>query len=509
LNNSWYKSLFIIANGILYLVSIALWISLPQSTILNLGVTAFTVLISMVLIVVYRKDFYAFYTSGFFSGFSKSFISAILVFGILGFTNYLAFKHPVQWDVTLNKKNSLTDQSARILKSIKSGLKFTVFSKRSEQAAIAALLDLYRLDRPDIDVTMVDIEIKPELVKQYGIEKSGTVLVEYEGRSQKVLALSELAITNAIIRVSRDKDPVIFYSTGHEEMNLSDNENEGGSYLRDLLKRGSYDIRAVNLSTFNELPNFVSALMIWGPKQGFHESELRVIESYLKRGGRIMVALDPSVDNDKVSGLRSLLEKWGVQIQNNLVVDRIKHINGSNGSVPMLEKYNKDHPITKDFKGQVFFPLVSSIAKVEGSAGRLSVLAQSSPFPASWGEMSLSEFVSGAVTFNQEQDIKGPLGLMAAWEGSGTAARMILAGNSTFVINTYKKFSKNFSLFLNSLSWLVDEDRLISFNLPVVKDEPVFISAPQLGIIFYFSVIFVPLGLIIIAVIIYRRRLVL
>ncbi len=496
-------------NGILYLVSIALWISLPESMILNLSVVTVAVLMTMILLIIYRKDFYSFYTSGFFSGFSKSLISAVLVFGILGFSNYLAFKHPVQWDVTLNKKNSLTDQSARILKSIKAGLKFTVFSKRSEQGAIKALLNLYRLDRPDIDISLVDIEIKPELVRQYGIEKSGTVLVEYEGRSQKVLALSELSITNAIIRVSREKDPVIFYSTGHEEMNLSDEENEGGSYLKELLKKGSYDIRSVNLSTFSQLPNFVSALMIWGPKQGFHESELRVIESYLKRGGRIMVALDPSVDNDKVSGIRSLLEKWGVQIQNNLVVDRIKHINGSNGSVPMLEKYNKDHPITKNFKGQVFFPLVSSVKKVEGSPGRLSVLAESSPFPASWGEMSLSEFVTGAITYNQENDIKGPLGLMAAWEGAGTAARMILSGNSTFVINTYKKFSKNYSLFLNSLSWLVDEDRLISFNLPVVRDEPVFISAPQLGIIFYFSVLFVPLGLIIVAVIIYRRRLVL
>lgn len=507
MKGSWYKSLFLVANGILYLVAVALWIAIPDVLILNLSVTASALIFTMILLVVYRKDFYEFYTSGFFKGFSKSLVSISLVLGILGFANYLGFKHPTQWDVTANKKNSLTNQTERVLKSMGKDLKFTIFSTRKEHGAILALLNLYRLVKTDAQIVFVDIEVRPELVKKYGIDKSGTVLIEYDDKSQKVTLLSELKITNSLIRVSRDKDPVIFYSTGHDEMNLTDKENEGGSYLKELLRKGSYDVRPIVLSSYSELPNFVSALMIWGPKQGFHQTELNVIENYLKRGGRIMVALDPNVDDDKVIDLRALLAKWGVNIQNNLVVDRLKHINGSNGSVPMLDKYNIDHPVTKEFKGQVFFPLVSSIEKVQGSSGKLSLLAQTSPFPASWGEMSLEEFISGAITYNQEKDIKGPLGLLAAWEGAGTAARMILSGNSTFVINTYQKFSKNYSLFINSLSWLVDEDRLISFNLPVVRDEPVFISSPQLGIIFYFSVLFVPLAMIIMAVVIYRRRI--
>lgn len=507
MKNSWYKSLFIVANGIIYLVAIALWIALPEVLALNLPVTGAALLSTMILLLVYKKDFYEFYTSGFFKGFSKSLVSVLLVFGILGFANYLGFKHPVQWDLTANQKNSLTDQTQRVLKSMGEGLKFTIFSTKKEHNSILALINLYRLEKSDAQIVYVDIEVRPELVTKYGIEKSGTVLIDYDDKSQKVTTLSELKLTNALIRVSRDKDPVIFYSTGHDEMSLTNKENEGGSYLKELLRRGSYDVRPVNLSSYSELPNFVSALMIWGPRQGFHKSELAIIENYLKRGGRLMVALDPNVDNDKVEDLRDLLSKWGVKIQNNLVVDKLKHINGSNGSVPMMDKYNVDHPITKEFKGQVFFPLVSSIQKVDGKEGKLSFLAQTSPFPASWGEMSLDEFITGAIIYNQEKDMKGPLGLMAAWEGAGTAARMILSGNSTFVINTYQKFSKNYSLFINSLSWLVDEDRLISFNLPVVRDEPVFISSPQLGIIFYFSVLFVPLAMIIMAIVIYRRRI--
>lgn len=505
--NSWYKQLFIILNGLLYLVSIALWIAIPDEYLLCLISTTVALAVTMVMLVIYRKEFYEFYMSSFFRGMSKSLVTIILLLGIFGFVNYIAFKNPKQWDVTAHKKNSLTDQSSRILRTLPNGLKFTIFSSRSEFTPIKALLDLYVLDNASIEIDFVDIEVRPELVSKFGIEKSGTVLVQYSGKEQKVTALSELAITNAIVKVSRAKDPVVFYSTGHGELNLKNNENEGGTYLSQLLVQGSYDLRLIKLSAYSELPNFVAALVIWGPKQGFHPIELEVIKNYIKRGGRLMVALDPNVENDKVKDLRKLLIELGVEIENNLVVDRLKHINGSNGSVPMLDRYNSEHPITKEFKGQVFFPLVSSVRKVDGAQGKLSVLAQSSLFPASWAEMSLKEFVSGVITYNQDEDIKGPLGLFAAWEGKGTAARMILSGNSTFVINTYKKFSKNYSLFINSLSWLVNEERLISFNLPVVNDEPVFISAPQLGIIFYFSVLFAPLSLIIIAIVIYRRRI--
>jgi ABC-type uncharacterized transport system involved in gliding motility auxiliary subunit len=504
---SWYKQLFIILNGLLYLVSIAIWIAIPDELILNLGITSLALIVTLVMLVIYRKEFYQFYMSTFFRGMSKSFVTVLLLFGILGFVNYIAFKNPKQWDITANKKNSLTDQSTRILKTLGPGLKFTIFSSRKEYGSIKALLDLYSLDNGSIEIEFVDIQVKPELVSKFGIEKSGTVLVQLADKKQQVTTLSELALTNAIVKVSRAKDPVIFYSTGHGELNLKSNENEGGTYLSRLLVQGSYDLRIVKLSAYSELPSFVAALVIWGPKQGFHPVELAVIKNYLERGGRLMVALDPNVENDKVKDLRSLLMDWGVEIENNLVVDRIKHINGSNGSVPMLDRFNSEHPITKDFKGQVFFPLVSSIRKIGGHKGKLSILGQTSPFPASWAEMSLKEFVSGVITYNPGEDIKGPLGLIGAWEREGTAARMILSGNSTFVINTYQKFSKNFTLFINSLSWLVNEERLISFNLPVVNDEPVFISAPQLGIIFYFSVLFAPLSLFIIAIVIYRRRI--
>ena len=101
-------------------------------------------------------------------------------------------------------------------------------------------------------------------------------------------------------------------------------------------------------------------------------------------------------------------------------------------------------------------------------------------------------------------DKPGPLNLAAAFESEHN--KIVVFGNSGFVLNAYLKFGSNYALFLNSLSWLVDEDRLISFNLPIIQSEPIFISSPQMGIVFYFSVLFSPLILFGLSIYMYRRK---
>ena len=127
-----------------------------------------------------------------------------------------------------------------------------------------------------------------------------------------------------------------------------------------------------------------------------------------------------------------------------------------------------------------------------------------SDFPASWGETSVAQIAKKEIKFDKGQDTPGPLNVVAAYESAQN--KIVLFGNSTFVLNAYLKFGANYTLFLNAISWLVDEDRLISFNLPIVQSEPIFISAPQIGIVFYFSVIFTPLILFATAIFIYRRK---
>lgn len=497
-----------IVNIILYLVVVALWIAIPDEFNLCLITTIVTLVMTMGMVIWDRKRLAVVYESSQFSNFAQAFTAAFLLFGILGMLNYFAWKNPIQWDVTSNSNYTLTDQTLKVVRNAKEDMRFIVFAKRAEFNNIKALTDLYFFEKNNIHREYIDVETRPDLVSTHNVLKSPTIIVEYQGRREHVTTLNELSLTNAIKKLSLGKLPMIVFTIGHGEANLESGENEGMAHLAGMLKNSNYKVAQLNTATTRAIPAETEALVIWGPKQAFRSDEVRRIDEWVTNGGNLIIAFDPDLNGEKFPLLKGMLLKRGIHVSNDLVVDRLKHVNGSNGTVPMVDRFKSESPIVKEFRGPVFFPLVSSITKVKGEMeGEFTSVVSSMPFPASWAEKSNKEVIEGKVTFTPGKDIQGPITLAATWEGSNS--RISVFGNSSFVINTYKKFSENFVFFSNALNWTIAQDVLISFNLPVVNQEPVFISKPQLGVIFYFSVIIAPLTMFGLAFMFYRRRAVL
>lgn len=505
----WYNILIAITNSILYLVVVALWISIPEELTLNLAVTCVTLILTALSIYLNRAVLSVYYKSHHFKKLTEALTFFGLLFCLFGVGNYWAYKHPVQFDWSVIKLNSLTDQSKNILKEMNEPITFKMFARKTESLAWMTLLDFYRVEKPSINIEKIDIDVRPDLVGDYQISDAATLVIEYKGKRQKVTERDELNITNGLIKISRSNDPVVYFVQGHGEADINSVENEGAKYIFEAARNSAIDVRPLNLVSAQEVPFDAKALILWGPKTSLQPSEIAVIKRFLERKGNLMVAIDPELNGDNHAELRNLLQNYKMIVRNDLVVDRKSFVNGSNGSIPMVESYNADHAITRRFKGQIFFPLVASLEAIPNEVlkdvpGTVTSLASSTPFPDSWGETSLKELAAQEMVFTREKDRPGPLSLVLAYEGPTN--KIVAFGNSTFVINAYLKFGNNYAFFLNSLSWLVDEDRLISFNLPIIQSEPVFISAPQMGIIFYFSVLFSPLVLFGLGVFMYRRR---
>lgn len=497
----WMITIFSIVNFLLYLVVVGLWISIPEETLLNLFTTIASLMITSGLILFNRETFSHFYKSQFFLKMMSSLMTAFLVFVILGFLNFLSFKNPLVWDVTKNQVNSLTDQTENVLTGIEGEVRFKIFSQKKTYPLVYALADLYRLIKPDLKISFVDAELEPQLVREANVTKVPAVEVGYKGRKFLVEDLNELNLTNALIRVTRPSDPTLYFIKGHGELDLTSFENEGGSHLVSLLRAQNYQVRFLNLREKAIIPSDAKAVLLLGSKEGFFPTEVSALKDYLMSGGRAIFALDPDFNGEGVKELKDLLLYLGVKTRNDLVIDQIKHVNGSQGSVPVVHKFHKTHPMSKDFKGDVFFPLAQSLESLDDS---WQAIASSNSFPAAWGETSRQEMTSMKLTFSEKEDHKGPLDYVLA--KTDKTQRLLVFGNSTFISNTYKKFPKNFMFFLNGINWLVGEERLITLNSPVLEDRPIFMSQNQIGVIFYFTVIFCPLVLVIIAFFMYRRR---
>lgn len=500
--------LFLIINILLYLITLLLWISIPDSLTLNFCVTGFTLGLTGILIFTYQEQFKIYYQSTYFKKLLEVILSSCLVFFILGLINYISFKHPYLKDFSLYQINSLTEQSRQVVRSFDKPVSFKLLARDQEAIQISPLLELYRMQNSKVEIENFDVDLRPDIVSQYQITKQPALVVEANNRSQVVYDFNELNITNALIKINRQSSPVIYYLDGHGGAMFDSQEAQGFSNLKELMKNAMFEIRPLNLLTQTEVPFDASLVIIWGARLPFQKFEIEALEKFMARTGRLMVAIDPEFNRPQVDNLREFLKKYRLEIRNDVVIDNApgSFVNGSNGMAPVLNEYSSEHEITRNFKEQSFFPVTSSLHEFNTSSieGKFTSLGQSSSAPASWGEVSFQEFVNKSIKYDLGKDNPGPLTLAATFENE--KYKVVAFGNSTFVSNAYGKFSGNFTLFLNSLSWVADQGKLISFNLPVIQSEPVFISDYQQGIIFYFSVIFVPLLMFVLAVWVYRSR---
>jgi ABC-type uncharacterized transport system involved in gliding motility auxiliary subunit len=346
-------------------------------------------------------------------------------------------------------------------------------------------------------------------VKSKGITQSGTVTVEYGKKELSFLIQDELSVTNALLKILRERNMIFYMVNGHQELSCSDKTNEGLSFLCENLKSQNYDLRDLNLAKVKEVPMDASAVLILGPMTGFLNQEAKLIEDYLARGGSVFMALAPAFKEDLYRNLIDLAAPYGLSLGRDVVIDTLSSVQGADATIPIIMKYEETHPITKGFNLRTVFPLSSSVKILPGNDSA-ALLAFSSNFPGSWAETNLKRLIESKVKFEEKEDHKGPIGLMGVGERVGKDApsdsRFVLLGSSSFLVNAYQSQSANSTLFLNTISWMAGDEGIISFNRPGIEETPVILSSQHLQMIFFISILLVPVVFFGCAIFIYRRR---
>lgn len=498
-------------NIALYLTTIMLWIVVPDNFILNISTSVFTLLFTVGLFFKKREIINSYLLARTSKRFYQEFTTIFLVFCLLVFASYLIYKNPYQIDISSQKINSLSEQSKLIVKEVKHPVRLKVFAKREQWEAILAILNLYAGANHQLKLQAIDIEAHPQLVKSYDLKEFPTLIVEDEKNKIPVKVLDELNITNALLKINEAKEFHLVYSIGHGELNLGEYGDNGGSFIREMMKNSHYHIDELHLAKLAKLPETTDLVMIIGPQDGFLDQELSILEQYLESGGKLLVAVNPDFKGDRQKKLRDLLSKWGIKINNDLVVDQLSTVHGADATIPIIEKYASEHRLMKDFKGTTIFPMTSSLELVSNEKEMSGeVLVQSSAFPASWGENNLEAVRSGKATFDNK-DSKGPRGLAVLAAETGLTnelkTKILAFASSSFILNGYASQGPNFNLFLNGIGWLIGNEGLISLNRPMLTEERIMMSSYQLSTIFYFSVIFLPLVCLLLSVYFYRRKL--
>jgi len=428
-------------------------------------------------------------------------VMTVAVIAIIGFANFLGYRHHKRIDLTAEKLYSISDQTRKVVSDLKKDVKVMLFDK-DDQQGLGEQMKEYKNLTSRFSYERIDPQKNLEAATKYKPTKMGEVIVMSGDRSEKLKDNTEQSIINAIIKVTRDSLKKVCFIEGHGEKKLSStNEGDGYGVVDKMLKNENYEIKSINLVVSNDVPSDCDVLVLAGPKQSLFPQEASAIGKYLEKGGKAMLLIDPDTDPK----IDDVLHAWGIQLGNNTVVDvsGVGRFFQLGPGAPLARSYGS-HPITKDFEGSMtFFPLSRSVETIPGTGTSPTELMKTSE--ESWAE---TEAASGNVKFDEGKDRKGPivLGVAANKTEGDKEARLVVIGDSDFASNQFFGIQRNGDLFMNSVNWLAQDEDLISIRPKSAADRKVSMTESDQNLLFWISLVFMPLATLGTGVFIWWRR---
>ncbi|HEY4048592.1 MAG TPA: GldG family protein [Acidobacteriaceae bacterium] len=413
--------------------------------------------------------------------------------------NFLANRYDKSFDATSNKRYSLSDQTAKIVKGLKQNATITYFNQSTRFREGKDLLDEYKSLSSKVRVDYVDPDKNPQLARAAGIRDFGTAVVEIGAKKENAQNMSEEGITGAFIRLLKGNTRTVCFVTGSGEHQIDNSDRDGLSRFKDLLAKDEYQTKAIDLLQSAEVPSDCTTLVIAGPTRNYEQPEVDAIKKYVEGGGRALLMLDPPLnvghsdiaDNDV---LTNLLASWGVTANKDLILDLnpIGQIAGLGPQVALVTNYSSQ-PIVSGMKGTATgFPLVRSL-EIK-NAGKTNV---EKLFDSSSSSLATSNLSSPAVNINDPKNKKGPLTIAAAGTYTtgkqNSQGRFVVVGSSSWAANRFIDFNGNNDLALNAINWLSSDEDLISIRPKPAENRRITMTTAQLNMVRMTSQFVLPL----------------
>ncbi|MDB9453646.1 GldG family protein [Dolichospermum circinale] len=477
---------------------------------------------------------------------TNALIATLSVLVILGLINFLGIRYHLRLDLTDTQLFTLSPQSRELVSNLPETMKVWLFTKE-KNSQDQELLDNYHRQSNKFKFEYVDPELKPGLAERFGVKDYGEVYLEFQTKRQLIQIisederLSEIKLTNRLQQMINPKTAKVYFLQGHSEHPLSASKGAISKAIQGLTDK-NFTISTLNLAERPQVPDDANVVIVAGPQKELLTGEVTALQNYLNRGGNLLLMIDPNT-NPKMD---TLLKEWGVRLDNRLVIDNSGASLQLGPATILVTEYGQ-HPITQDFANNIsVYPLTRPLEIDPVPDVESMVLLKTKPYPNSWAE---SDQKSEKLEFNEDKDLKGPLTLGVALtrkllnspiptdKTSPTAipiptaiptdktsptpipttktspntakeSRLVVFGNSNFATDSLFEQQLNGDVFLNTVSWLSQQDeKLLSIRPKQPKNRRIIISNLEANLLTISAVFLLPLlGLLTGFIIWWKRR---
>jgi len=476
------------------------------------------------------------------SGFNSS--AAILLMLILVvMINYISSRNYLRFDWSRDQYYALSDKTKSLLKSLPERINISVFIQpgheiyhhvyddvinllREYEYASGNRIVVERID-PDRNIarseelmTRLDLPGPNVVVFEFGERKKVVMAdelleMDYQpmvrgGTPEKVAFRGEQVFSSAILAITESERPRVYFLQGHGERDFNDRDDYVGlSGIGQEIRRDDIELDAFSFIRQNAIPEDADALIIAAPTRSFSVGELERIAAYLKREGRLILMLNSETD----AGFGAMLNEWGIQSINNLVIDPTRTLSGFD----LLVAEYADHPVAAQLAGitTVFYwpralPLTPEDPEHPRAADEPKPAALAISSPNAWAEMDIEQ---RPYRFDADRDIKGPVPVAVAVERGPVESvavdirpmRTVVFGDVDFISNSGVS-GGNGDLFMNALNWILERDQLMAVAPRPVNEARLMITRDQLATLFWVVVVAIPSGVTAIGLIVWWRR---
>ena len=311
--------------------------------------------------------------------FAQGSLAVALLLALVALLSWVAREYRVETDITANARNTLTQATQDALKVFNGPVNITAYAVAKDGGGndihkmIQEKLRPWQRVKPDIVLTLVDPRDDPKRANAAGLKSPNELVIEHQGRSEHLplAELNEQSLVNALTRLARTGNALVYWLDGHGERKLDGIANHDyGEFGRQLQMRG-YKASSLNLAIAQEVPRQTTLLMVASPQADLQDSEVAKIRQYVETGGNLLWLIDP----EPLRGLEPIAEILGLVLTPGTVVDPAIKPRSGPPTLAVASNYAR-HPVTGQFRLNTLFPGSRQIGNAEREGWRATPLIE-------------------------------------------------------------------------------------------------------------------------------------
>lgn len=447
-------------------------------------------------------------------GLNTTLVAVGLVIALILVNTMVRRRIQVKVDLTKNKRFTLAPRTQEILKSLKSPVQATLFIPNGRNSGQARdIFKQYAEASDKFNWTQVDPLVNPQKLLSMNPQPklnpttfTGAVL-EYNGKRQDVTEFTEKDITSALLKMTRDSVRKIAFLQGHGEADPNAvGQVSPAKSIQEVvadLKSSEWPVETLDLYSKTATtpdPAQIAEIVIAGPEKPFTEGEIKHLNEYLDKGGRVLLLL-----NAQGPSFSEFLKPWGIVTTNDLVVDPTQGV--------LVTGAERDAHVAIKPAKRVLLQVAHSVKAAAPAPAGVTVTELLKSGPS-------SEVIPNFDP--KKQDLRqalatarpGSTSIAALAEkslGAGAdakKAKLIVVGDATFMADQLAQLPSiyNRDMATGLINYLGEEEALVQIAPKDENTEQAFLTPDQGRLLPLVHLVDFPLLALLLAVIVYVKR---